>query len=127
MENLKENAKIVDITKEMLPRLAKKYAEAVAKVEDDGKEYIITFAEGYSAFGQKTRKAKNIPGVMWYSKVATEEKADGKLDMEKWSTYFKENNVVWDGKNIPEYILTKEQIEKANTKKAEKTEKTENK
>ncbi len=112
------NAK-TDVTKDILPRLAKKYAEAIAKVEKEGSVYEITFNEGYTIFGQKTRKAKNIPGIMWYSRIATEEKEEGKFDIEKWRKYFTENKVVWDGKNIPEYILTQEQIDKENKPKKE--------
>lgn len=112
------NAK-TDVTKDILPRLAKKYAEAIAKVEKEGSVYEITFAEGYTIFGQKTRKAKNIPGIMWYSRIATEEKEEGKFDIEKWRKYFTENKVVWDGKNIPEYILTQEQLDKENKPKKE--------
>lgn len=131
MENLNKNAnqtkevkevktkevKPVNVTNEIMPRLAKKYANAIAKVMKVGSEYVITFTEGYTIFGQTERKAKNIPGIMWYSRIATEEKEEGKFDMAKWTKYFNENKVVWDGKNIPEYILTQEQID-GKTKKA---------
>ena len=137
MENLNKNAnqtkevkevktkevKPVNVTNEIMPRLAKKYANAIAKVMKVGSEYVITFAEGYTIFGQTERKAKNIPGIMWYSRIATEEKEEGKFDMTKWTKYFNENKVVWDGKNIPEYILTQEQIDgKAKKAKEPKTE-----
>ena len=65
-------------------------------------------------FGQKTRKAKNIAGIMWYSRIATEEKEEGKFNFEKWKKNFNDNKIVWDGKNIPEYILTQEQIDREN-------------
>lgn len=114
----KENAKI-DLTKEVLPRLAKKYMNAIAKVEKEGSVYTITFSKGYTIFGQTTRKAKNIPGIMWYSRIATEEKEEGKFDFEKWKKFFTENKIVWDGKNIPEYILTEEQVKKEAEPKKE--------
>lgn len=125
MENLNTDAKSVktkevevkDVTKEVLPRLAKKYAAAIAKVIKEGSVYTITFAEGFTIFGQTERKAKNIPGIMWYSRIATEEKEEGKFDMAKWSKYFTENKVVWDGKNIPEYIETEDQVKARQEKK----------
>lgn len=104
----------IDVTKEIIPRLAKKYMNAIAKVTKDGSIYEITFAEGYTIFGQTKRKAKNIFGIMWYSRIATEEKDEGKFDFDKWTKFFTENKIVWDGKNIPEYILTKEQIDREN-------------
>ncbi len=133
MENLNADAKSVktkevkieDVTKDVLPRLAKKYVNAIGKVMKQGSVYTITFAEGYTIFGQKERKARNIPGIMWYSRIATEEKEEGKFDMAKWEKYFKENKVVWDGQNIPEYIETEEQV-KARTEKS-KAPKAENK
>lgn len=100
----------VDVTKKIIPRLAKKYVNAIEKITKDGSIYEITFAEGYTIFSQTTRKAKDVFGIMWYSRIATEEKEEGKFDIEKWKKYFTENKVVWDGKNIPEYILTQEQI-----------------
>lgn len=101
-----------DVTKEVLPRLAKKYVNAIHKVTKDGSIYEITFEEEYTIFGQKTRKAKNISSIMWYSRIATEEKEEGKFDFEKWKKFFTESKIVWDGKNIPEYILTQEQIDR---------------
>lgn len=118
----KQNAETkerIDVTEEILPRLAKRYMGAIGKVEKEGGVYIITFAKGYTIFGQTTRKAKNIPGIMWYSRIATEEKEEGKFDFEKWKTYFTENKIVWDGKNIPEYILTEEQVKKDAEPKTE--------
>ena len=132
--NAKETKEVtmVDVTKEVLPRLAKKYVNAIAKVIKTGSEYEITFANGYTIFGQTSRKVKNIPGIMWYSRIATEEKEAGKCDMEMWTKFFNENKIVWDGKNVPEYILTQEQIDgkkkepkadkKAKSTKANKTE-----
>ena len=109
-----------NVTKDILPRISKKYMDSISKVTKEGSVYEITFAEGYTIFGQKTRKCRNIPGIMWYSKIATEEKEEGKFNFEKWKNYFIENKVVWDGKNIPEYIETKQQI-KARKEKEAKT------
>lgn len=127
MENLNKNAKTKelreDLTKDILPRLAKKYMSAIGKVEKVEGEYEITFAEGYTIFNQKTRRARNIPGIMWYSRIASEEKAEGGFNFEKWAKYFKENKVVWDGKNIPDYIETEDQVRARTTKTEKKAEK----
>lgn len=104
----------VNVTKDIIPRLAKKYMNSISRVTKNGSIYEITFAEGYTIFGQKTRKAKNIAGIMWYSRIATEEKEEGKFNFEKWKKNFNDNKIVWDGKNIPEYILTQEQIDREN-------------
>lgn len=114
-----ETKEKVNVTEEIMPRLAKRYAGAISKVEKEGGVYTITFTKGYTIFGETTRKAKNIPGIMWYSRIATEEKEEGKFDFEKWKKFFTENKIVWDGKNIPEYILTAEQIKKEAEPKAE--------
>ena len=113
---LTKDENVIDVTKEILPRLAKKYMGSIAKVTKDGSIYEITFAEGYTIFGQTKRKAKNVYGIMWYSRIATEEKEEGKFDFEKWEKNFNENKIVWDGKNIPEFILTQKQIDRENEK-----------
>ena len=106
----------VDVTNIILPRLAKKYINSISKITKANNEYIITFADGYTIFNQTTRKAKNIFGIMWYSRIATEEKEEGKFDFEKWKRNFEENHIVWDGKNIPEYILTEKQVKENEQK-----------
>ena len=106
----------IDVTNENIRKLAKKYRRAIKKIEKVGSEYEITFADGYTIFNQTKRKSKNILGIMWYSRIATEEKEEGKFNFEKWKKNFEENHIVWDGKNIPEYILTEKQV-KANEQK----------
>lgn len=108
---LTKEEKRIDVTKETLPKVTKRYRGAIKKVEKVGSEYEITFAEGYTIFNQTMRKSKNISGILWYSRIATEEKQEGKFDFEKWKKNFDENKIVWDGKNIPEYILTQKQID----------------
>ncbi len=100
-----------DITVYVIPRLAKSYANSIKKVEKLGKDYIITFNDEYTAFQQKSRKCKDIPGIMWYSKISTLEKQNG-YNFEEWSKWLNKNKIIWDGKNIPEFIWTKEQYEK---------------
>ena len=105
-----------DITKYVLPRLSKKYVASIKKVIKDGRSYIIIFNEDYTVFQQSSRKCKDIFGVMWYSKMATEEKQKG-YSFEYWKKWLDKEKIVWDGKNIPEYLWTKEQYEKYNTNK----------
>ena len=65
----KDNEK-VDVTKEMKERCFRKikgYENTLGKVEKEGSIYYITFAEGYTAFCQKERKARKITEVLWYS------------------------------------------------------------
>lgn len=125
MENLKENAnktkEMVDVTKERIVGVAKKYQDGVAKIVDDGKVYIVTMAEGYTCFGQKERKARSIPEIGFIARCATEEKNGKTLD--DWRKEFKENKIAFDGKNIPEYIDTIEKVEKMKKAEAEKAEK----
>lgn len=127
MENVNNNAitneEIVDVTKEMKERCFSKqkhYEEAIKKVTQQGKIYTVEFTDGYTAFLGKTRKARRIGEVVWLSKVATEEKANG-YDLAHYIEEFKQNNIAFDGNTIPEFIDTVEQVEKA--KKAEEARK----
>lgn len=120
MENLNKDAKtkevkVTDVTKERIGGIAKKYQEAIAKITDDGKLYIVTMADGYTCYGQKERKARSIPEIGFIARCATEEK-NGKT-LEDWKKEFKENKIAFDGTNIPEFIDTIDKVEKA--KKAE--------
>ena len=55
--------------------LAKKYADAIEAVYEDGKEYLIVFAQGYEFLGiYKERKARRKFEVMWYSRLGTQSK-----------------------------------------------------
>ena len=100
-----------DVTAYVMPQLAKRYLPAIAKVLKEGTTYEVIFAEGYTMVGQKSRKCKDVPGIKWLSKMATIEKANG-FDKEYWHKWLKDNKIVYDGTNIPEYFWTKEQYEK---------------
>ncbi len=104
-----------DFTKYVLPRLSKKYVASIKQVFKEGRNYTIIFNEDYTAFQQSSRKCKDIFGVMWYAKIATEEKQKG-YSFEYWKKWLDKEKIIWDGKNIPEYLWTKEQYKKYNVK-----------
>ena len=96
----------IDVTKEMKVKCFKKskgYEKALEKVEKEGSIYYITFAEGYTAFCQKQRKARKVSEVQWYTKIATEQKEENKNEAD-YIKEFKQNNIICDGKTIPEFI-----------------------
>ena len=120
MKELNEKNAITkeDVTQEMVDRCFSKvkgYEKSIKKVIKEGKEYVITFNEGYTAFLSKTRKARTIGEVVWLSRIATDEKANG-YDLAHYIKEFKENKIAFDGKTIPEFIDTIEQVEKRKAK-----------
>lgn len=115
----------VDVTKEMKEKCFRKtkgYENTLGKVEKQGNLYFITFAEGYTAFCQKQRKARKVTEVIWYSKIAKEEKDQNKK-LDDYIEEFKKNGILFDGKTIPEFIDTKESL-KARQREKSKLEKT---
>lgn len=120
MKELNEKNAITkeDVTQEMVDRCFSKvkgYEKSIKSVIKEGKEYVITFNEGYTAFLSNTRKARTIGEVVWLSRIATDEKANG-YDLKHYIEEFKQNNIAFDGKTIPEYIDTIEQVEKRKAK-----------
>ncbi len=120
MKELNEKNAITkeDVTQEMVDRCYSKvkgYEKSIKSVIKEGKEYFITFNEAYTAFLSKTRKARTIGEVVWLSKIATEEKEKG-YDLAHYIEEFKQNKIAFDGKTIPEYIDTIEQVEKRKAK-----------
>lgn len=104
----------IDVTKEMKEKCYKKtkgYEETIGKVEKEGNLYYITFSKDYTAFGQKERKARKVTEVLWYSKIAKEEKEQNKT-ITDYIKEFKENGIAFDGKTIPEFIDTEKDLEK---------------
>ena len=120
MKELNEKNAITkeDVTQEMVDRCYSKvkgYEKSIKSVIKEGKEYVITFNDGYTAFLSNVRKARTIGEVVWLSKIATEEKEKG-YDLAHYIKEFKENKIAFDGKTIPEYIDTIEQVEKRKAK-----------
>lgn len=104
-----------DFTKYVIPRISKKYVASIKRVFKEGRNYTIIFNEEYTAFQQSSRKCKDIFGVMWYAKIATEEKQKG-YSFEYWKKWLDKEKIIWDGQHIPEYLWTKEQYKKYNVK-----------
>ena len=104
-----------DITKEVIGSFAKKYVEAIAKVEQDAKCYRVTLNEGYEFYGRNTREATKWPNVMWYSRVGCECKA-GTFDLDKEC---EKENLVFDGKHIPQFFVKKDAPKKEPKAKKE--------
>lgn len=124
-----KDIKKVDVTKEMKNKCFKKtkgYENTIGKVEKEGTIYYITFAEGYTAFGQKERKARKVTEVMWYSKIATEEKKKG-FNLESTLKEFKDNGIIFDGKTIPEFIDTEKSLKTREFEKIKRSTKDETK
>jgi len=129
MKELNEKNAITkeDVTQDMVDRCFSKvkgYEKSIKSVIKEGKIYVITFNDGYTAFLSKTRKARTIGEVVWLSRIATEEKEKG-YDLKHYIEEFKENNIAFDGKTIPEFIDTVEQVEKRKAKEAKEAEKQE--
>ena len=120
-QTLTKDIERIDVTKEMKEKCYKKtkgYEQTLEKVEKEGNMYYITFADGYTAFCQKQRKARKLTEVLWYSKIAKEEKEQNKT-LADYIEEFKTNNIDFDGKTIPEFIDKKENA-KTQSKKVEK-------
>lgn len=98
-----------DVTEFMKIRYDEKWKYSVKKVLKYKKLYKVYFCFGYTAFGEEYRYAENIAGVKWYSKVATLERENG---LEYWIKWLNNSHIVWDGKTIPRFIYTAEQVQK---------------
>ena len=86
----------IDVTKEMKEKCYKKtkgYEDTIEKVEKEDNLYFITFSKDYTAFGQKQRIARRITEVLWYSRLAKEEK-DKNKKIEDYIKEFQENEIV---------------------------------
>ena len=113
-----------DVTTDVLPKVCKSYRETIKRIMQNGKLYLVELADGYTAFCEKSRLARRIPEVGFIARIAKEEKEQNKT-INDYIKEFTENGIYFDGKTIPQFIDTIEDVEKANEKKAEKAEKTE--
>ena len=98
-----------DITEFIKNKIPQKYKYSIKKVLKYKKLYKIYFCFGYKAFLSDVRYARHLGEVQWLSKIATEEREYG-YTLEHYVEEFKRNNINFDGKNIPIFIDTIEQI-----------------
>jgi hypothetical protein len=92
-----------DVTNDIKLACRIKYRDSIKKVLKQGKLYKIFFCFSYTAFGEEIRFARSKSEVMWYSRIATEEKELGKT-YEDYIQEFIRNNIDFDGIHIPPFI-----------------------
>lgn len=126
----KENAKttkeveIREVTKEVIDRVGKSYQGAIKKITQEGRIYTVELNDGYTCYNEKSRKARRVPEIGFIARVATEQK-DNKKSNEEYLKEFKANGIWSDGKNIPEFIDTIEDVKAREAKaKEDKTKET---
>lgn len=100
-----------DITEFIKNRIPPYYNHSIKKVLKYKKLYKIYFNFGYTAFLSDVRYARHLGEVQWLSKIATEERRYG-YTLEHYIEEFKRNRINFDGKNIPIFIDTFEQVRK---------------
>jgi len=128
MEKLnKENAKtketkveIREVTKEVIDRVGKTYQPAIKKITQEGRIYTVELNDGFTCYNEKSRKARRVPEIGFIARVATEQK-DEKKTNEEYLKEFKANGIWSDGKNIPEFIDTIEDVKARNEKTTKET------
>lgn len=111
-QTLTKDTEIIDVTEEMKKRCYKKtkgYEDTIEKVEKKGSYYFITFSKDYTAFCEKERIARSVSEVQWFSRIAKEEKELNKT-LNDYIKEFKENEIIFDGKTIPEFIDTEKSL-----------------
>ena len=113
-----EMKEAVDVTKDILPRIGKSYQSSIKKILTSGRYYPVELKEGYTVFGQTKRLASRVPEIGFIARLATEEK-NGK-GYNDYVKEFKENKINFDGKSIPQFIDTIEDVKKQQSKKADK-------
>lgn len=134
MEKLNGNAKTIkfemegakDVTSEILHRVGKTYQDTIKRIMQNGKLYQVELSDGYTAFLEKTRLARRVPEIGFIARIAKEEK-EGNKTLEMYLKEFKENGIACDGKTIPQFIDTIEDVKAREEKEAEKAKKTETK
>ena len=100
-----------DITEFIKNKIPQNYKYSIKKVLKYKKLYKIYFCFGYTAFLSDIRYARHLGEVQWLSKIATEEREYG-YTLEHYIEEFKRNRINFDGKNIPIFIDTLEQVRK---------------
>ena len=111
---------VKDVTKDVIDRVGKSYQPAIKKITQEGRIYTVELSDGYTCYTQKVRKARRIPEIGFIARVSTEQKGDNKK-VEDYLKEFKENGIWSDGKTIPEYIDTIEDVKAREEKVKEET------
>ena len=120
-KNAETKAKIEvrDVTKEVIDRVGKSFQPAIKKITQEGRIYTVELNDGFTCYNEKSRKARRVPEIGFIARVATEQKGNEKAN-EEYLKEFKANGIWSDGKNIPEFIDTVEDV-KAREEKAKET------
>lgn len=115
----KVKVEVRDVTKEVIDRVGKTYQPAIKKITQEGRIYTVELSDGFTCYNEKSRKARRVPEIGFIARVATEQKGNEKAN-EEYLKEFKANGIWSDGKNIPEFIDTVEDV-KAREAKAKET------
>jgi len=110
-----ETKEIREVTKEVIDRVGKSYQPAIKKITQEGRIYTIELADGYTCYNEKVRKARRVPEIGFIARVATEQKGNEKTN-EEYLKEFKANGIWSDGKTIPEFIDTIEDVKAREAK-----------
>lgn len=111
---------VKDVTKEVIDRVGKSYQAAIKKITQEGRIYTVELNDGYTCYTEKVRKARRVPEIGFIARVATEQK-DEKKTVEEYLKEFKANGIWSDGKTIPEFIDTVEDVKTKQEKAKEET------
>ena len=118
-KNAETKVEIREVTKEVIDRVGKSYQPAIKKITQEGRIYTVELNDGFTCYNEKVRKARRVPEIGFIARVATEQKGNEKAN-EEYLKEFKANGIWSDGKNIPEFIDTIEDV-KAKEEKAKET------
>ena len=114
---------VKEVTKEIIDRIGKSYQGAIKKITQEGRIYTVELNDGYTCYNEKSRKARRVPEIGFIARIATEQKGNEKSN-EEYLKEFKANGIWSDGKSIPEFIDTVEDV-KAREEKAKENKSTE--
>lgn len=121
-QNAKTNEKVEvkEVTKDLIDRIGKSYQGAIKTITQEGRIYTVELNDGYTCYNEKSRKARRVPEIGFIARIATEQKGNEKAN-EEYLKEFKANGIWSDGKNIPEFIDTIEDVKAREAKAKEET------
>jgi len=117
-ETKEKKVEVKDVTKEVIDRVGKSYQPAIKKITQEGRIYTVELNDGFTCYNEKSRKARRVPEIGFIARVATEQKGNEKTN-EEYLKEFKANSIWSDGKNIPEFIDTIEDVKAREAKTKE--------